>query len=145
MANTLGLLATKLDVPQIRDNLVSRPRLLDSLRAATKARLTRITAPAGSGKTTLLAEWCTLSQARTSPTAWVSLDEGDSDPLRFWAHLIAALDPHVPGAAALRFAGSQLGRARRSAGNDPSWAALRSSIDRVMSRVRTRRMNGHAC
>jgi LuxR family maltose regulon positive regulatory protein len=42
-----------------------------------------------------------LRQARTIPTAWVSLDEGDSDPPRFWAHLIAALDPHVPGVGAI--------------------------------------------
>lgn len=101
MANAPDVLATKLDVPQIRHRVVSRPRLLDSLRAATRARLTLITAPAGCGKTTLLAEWCALNQARTLPTAWVSLDEGDSDPPRFWTHLIAALDPHVPGAGAI--------------------------------------------
>ena len=51
-------------------------------------KLTLISAPAGFGKTTLVSEWATACRR---PTAWLSLDEGDSDPLRFLAYLIAAL------------------------------------------------------
>jgi LuxR family maltose regulon positive regulatory protein len=50
--------------------------------------LTLVSAPAGFGKTTLIGEWvagCGL------PAAWLSLDEGDSDPARFLAYLVAAL------------------------------------------------------
>jgi LuxR family maltose regulon positive regulatory protein len=51
-------------------------------------KLTLISAPAGFGKTTLLSEWIV---SVGPPVAWVSLDEGDNDPARFLAYLIAAL------------------------------------------------------
>ncbi len=47
-----------------------------------------IAAPAGFGKTTLLGEWL---EGIGRPVAWLSLDEGDNDPARFLAYLIAAL------------------------------------------------------
>jgi LuxR family maltose regulon positive regulatory protein len=31
--------------------------------------------------------------------AWLSLDEGDNDPVRFWRHVAAALDATRPGLA----------------------------------------------
>jgi hypothetical protein len=31
--------------------------------------------------------------------AWLSLDEGDNDPARFWRHAVAALDRVRPGIA----------------------------------------------
>jgi LuxR family maltose regulon positive regulatory protein len=82
------LLKTKLYVPPPRANLVSRPRLIERLHASLAHRLVLISAPAGFGKTTLLSEW--ISQSNT-PTAWVSLDEGDNDPAQFLAYVIAAL------------------------------------------------------
>jgi len=51
-------------------------------------RLTLVSAPAGFGKTTLAGEW--ISSCR-QPSAWLSLDEGDSDHIRFLTYLIAAL------------------------------------------------------
>jgi LuxR family maltose regulon positive regulatory protein len=51
-------------------------------------RLTLICAPAGFGKTTLLSEWLAGCDR---PAAWLSLDEGDNDPTRFLAYLVAAL------------------------------------------------------
>jgi len=51
-------------------------------------KLTLISAPAGFGKTTLVSEWVAGYQR---PVAWLSLDEGDNDPTRFLAYLIAAL------------------------------------------------------
>jgi len=83
------LLATKLHVPQVRRGFVARPRLADRLTQAHGGQLTLVCAPAGFGKTALLADWARRSQR---PVAWLSLDEGDNDPARFWRHATAALD-----------------------------------------------------
>jgi LuxR family maltose regulon positive regulatory protein len=82
------LLATKLHIPPARPNMVARPRLLERLDQGLSARLTLLSAPAGFGKTTLLSAW--LAEF-SSPAAWVSLDVGDNDPVRFLNYLIAAL------------------------------------------------------
>jgi LuxR family maltose regulon positive regulatory protein len=82
------LLTTKLHIPPARAELVSRPPLVERLNAGLRRRLTLISAPAGFGKTTLLSEWASRCPR---PVAWLSLDEGDNDPVRFLAHLVAAL------------------------------------------------------
>jgi LuxR family maltose regulon positive regulatory protein len=46
-----------------------------------------LSGPAGFGKTTLLSEFVAQNP---QPIAWLSLDEGDSDPNRFWAYFITA-------------------------------------------------------
>ncbi len=51
-------------------------------------KLTLISAPAGFGKTTIVSEW--VAGCKT-PVAWLSLDEGDNDPIRFLTYLVAAL------------------------------------------------------
>jgi LuxR family maltose regulon positive regulatory protein len=58
--------------------------------------LTLLSAPAGSGKTTLLSEW-RARYGTEYPVAWISLDSGDNDPLRFFFYLVAALDRVQPG------------------------------------------------
>jgi LuxR family maltose regulon positive regulatory protein len=82
------LLITRLSIPRLPIQHVSRPRLLISLEQSVQRPVTLISAPAGSGKTTLLAEW-----ARTTafPTTWLSCEEADNDPARFFSYLIAAL------------------------------------------------------
>jgi LuxR family maltose regulon positive regulatory protein len=88
------ILSTKLHIPSLRRNLVSRRRLLERLHLGMRRRLTLVSAPAGFGKTTLLAEWIQSLQAVAAPpvkVAWVSLDDGDNDPARFSAYLGAAL------------------------------------------------------
>jgi LuxR family maltose regulon positive regulatory protein len=88
-AATDALLATKLDLPQPRPGLLARARLLERLDRAMARELTLVCAPAGFGKTSLLGDWA----RRTRRTvAWVSLDEGDNDPVRFWRYVAAALD-----------------------------------------------------
>src|SRR5207253_2824558 len=82
------ILATKLYLPRLRPNVVSRPRLLERLNEGLHRKLTLIAAPAGFGKTTLVSEWV---EGIERPTAWLSLDEGDNDPARFLAYLVAAL------------------------------------------------------
>ncbi|HSF82201.1 MAG TPA: LuxR C-terminal-related transcriptional regulator [Anaerolineales bacterium] len=84
------LLATKFYFPPARANLVSRPRLLERLNEGLRGPLTLIAAPAGYGKTTLMVEW-RAAHGHAMPVAWLSLDEGDNDPARFWFYLISAL------------------------------------------------------
>jgi LuxR family maltose regulon positive regulatory protein len=92
------LLETKLHIPPIRPELVSRPRLIEQVNVALHHKLTLISAPAGFGKTTLVSEWVgnlRLDAAKEAQivngTAWLSLDEGDNDPTRFLAYFVAAL------------------------------------------------------
>jgi LuxR family transcriptional regulator, maltose regulon positive regulatory protein len=82
------ILATKLHIPAPRPNAVPRPRLIERLNEGLHQKLTLISAPAGFGKTTLVSEWIADGK---QPAAWLSLDEGDSDPTRFLTYLVAAL------------------------------------------------------
>ena len=93
------LLTTTLYIPPPRPTLVSRPRLIERLNAGLHRKLTLVSAPAGFGKTTLMSEW---AAGCGRPVAWVSLDDGDNDPVRFFTYLIAALqtlDPNLGQAA----------------------------------------------
>src|SRR5438046_7104055 len=85
------ILATKLYIPPLRPHVVSRPRLLERLNEGLHRNLTLIAAPAGFGKTTLVSAWVALIERPRARTAWLSLDEGDNDPARFLAYLVAAL------------------------------------------------------
>ncbi len=91
------LLRTKFFVPQAHPELVPRLRLLDRLDGGLRCRLILISAAAGFGKTTLLSTW--IAQ-RDVAAAWVSLDDHDDDPARFWAYAIAALQTVWPGVGA---------------------------------------------
>ena len=88
------LLATKLHVPGPRPGFVARPRLAGALGEALAPGLVLVCAPAGSGKTALLADW---ARSAGRPVAWLSLDAADDDPVRFWRHVVAALDRARPG------------------------------------------------
>ncbi|MFC1620032.1 LuxR C-terminal-related transcriptional regulator [Candidatus Neomarinimicrobiota bacterium] len=94
-----GLLSSKLYIPPVRPNTVSRPRLIEILDNGLPRKLTLISAAPGFGKTTLLTEW--ISQCEL-PVAWVSLDERDNDPVHFMTYLTAALqtiDTHLGSGA----------------------------------------------
>lgn len=84
-----SLLKTKLCIPPLRVDRITRPRLFDLLDMGCQRSLTLVSAPAGFGKTTLLASWTVHTQL---PIAWLSIDDGDNDPVRFISYLIAALD-----------------------------------------------------
>ena len=88
------LIKTKLSAPQLRASLVYRSRLHNMLEEGAGRALTLICAPAGYGKTTLLVEWiASLPKDSSIPTVcWLSLDEGDNDPIRFLSYLLAALE-----------------------------------------------------
>jgi LuxR family transcriptional regulator, maltose regulon positive regulatory protein len=93
------VLETKLTRPHVRPQHVPRRELLAVLGHGSP-RLTLVAAPPGFGKTTLLAEW---AAAEDGPAvAWLSLDEDDNDPARFFEYLVAALrrvDPELGGRA----------------------------------------------
>ena len=91
-----ALLRTKLQVPRLRPGLVPRPRLAGQLDEGLSRGLILVAAPAGYGKSVLLSGW---ARDRGQPVAWLSLDEGDNDPVRFWRHVLAALDVPRPGIA----------------------------------------------
>lgn len=85
---TSQLLFTKFHIPSVRASLVRRDRLIEQLNQGNVCKLILISAAAGFGKTTLLSEW--LPQARM-PVSWLSLDEDDNEPSRFWTYFVAAL------------------------------------------------------
>jgi LuxR family maltose regulon positive regulatory protein len=92
----IPLIATKLYIPPPRPNAVLRPRLTERLKAGLRSKLTLISAPAGFGKTTLVSAWVA---GCTRPVAWLSLDEGDADPVRFLTYLVAAVQTIAPTVA----------------------------------------------
>ena len=83
--------ASKITIPPACS--VGRPHLVARVEQATHGRLTVLSAPAGWGKSNLLAEWAATTDMNV---AWVSLDEGDNNPARYFRALIAALDQVYP-------------------------------------------------
>jgi LuxR family maltose regulon positive regulatory protein len=86
---SVSVLATKLFIPPGRENAVPRPHLTEKLLSGVgrPGSFTLVSGPAGFGKTTLLSEF--ISRLGR-PVAWISLDEGDNDPIQFWTYLITA-------------------------------------------------------
>ena len=89
----MPILATKLHIPHRRAQIVERPQLMSRLESSVSGKVSLISAPAGFGKSTLISEWVTASNR---PTAWLSLDSGDSDPISFLIYVVAALDTIFP-------------------------------------------------
>jgi LuxR family transcriptional regulator, maltose regulon positive regulatory protein len=96
------LVRTKLWPPAPRAELIPRASLVSLLQAGLEGKLCLVDAPAGFGKTTLLTQW--RAAAGGGRVAWVSLDEGDNDPTRFWNYVIEAfrtVEPSVGTTALL--------------------------------------------
>jgi LuxR family transcriptional regulator, maltose regulon positive regulatory protein len=85
----------KLLPPATRAGLVQRASLNASLQNALQGKLCLVDAPAGFGKTTLLVHWRAAAGGRG--VAWVSLDDGDNDPARFWVYVVEAFRTVKPG------------------------------------------------
>ncbi|MEZ4833143.1 MAG: hypothetical protein R2873_14360 [Caldilineaceae bacterium] len=90
------LLATKLHRPPAPPERVERLALRRRLRSALQRKVTLVSAPVGFGKTALLGDWC---EHRQYPTTWLTLDEGDNDPIRFWSYFVAGLRRLYPSTA----------------------------------------------
>ena len=106
-----SLLATKLFIPPLRDGAVERGELCGRLaegllsRDGFSRKLTLVSAPAGFGKTSLICQWLAEFPAEK---AWLSLDEKDSDPSRFFSYLVSALQTVKPGLGAWVFEALQV-------------------------------------
>jgi LuxR family transcriptional regulator, maltose regulon positive regulatory protein len=85
-----ALLDGKFRAPAAGPDVVHRERLTALIEEATERPVTVITAPPGAGKTVACAGWA-AARARSRRIAWLSLDEADRDPARFWACVTAAL------------------------------------------------------
>ena len=90
------LIVAKQVIPPVRPGAVPRGRLHAPLLGNVGSRLSVVVAPAGWGKTTLLSHWA-HDPAETRGIVWVSLDEADDDPVRFWTYVLTALQRDVAG------------------------------------------------
>jgi LuxR family maltose regulon positive regulatory protein len=91
------LLTVKFYPPHVHQAMVFRPRLIQRINEGMRRKLTLLSASAGFGKTSLLSQWVTVSAGKDKAVAWLSLDERDSDPTRFWTYLIRAIDMAIGG------------------------------------------------
>jgi LuxR family transcriptional regulator, maltose regulon positive regulatory protein len=90
----LGLLRTRLTIPQVRNGLVHRRRLGGLIEQGVSRGLLLVSAPAGFGKSTMLSEWALHAGM---PVAWFSVDAGDNDLPQFLSYLAAACAGAVEG------------------------------------------------
>jgi LuxR family maltose regulon positive regulatory protein len=90
--DTYQLLNTKLSLPRPRPTMIEREALFTRLDAGLQQKLTLLSAPAGFGKTTLVSQWLASRSERQDAlsVAWLALDPGDNDPLRFWRYVLTA-------------------------------------------------------
>jgi ATP/maltotriose-dependent transcriptional regulator MalT len=78
----------KFALPAPPVTLVARPALLDRLTAGAGQRLTVVLGSAGAGKSVLLSSWAAARPPGV--TSWLSCDEADANPIRFWTGFIEA-------------------------------------------------------
>jgi ATP/maltotriose-dependent transcriptional regulator MalT len=119
--------ATGTRAPLPRPRLESLSEVLDGTYPVVL-----VIAPAGYGKSTLMARWHAHLVERGVPCAWLSLDEGDNDKVRFMRHLLAALQK----------ADAHLGRALSGnlstdlpSGAKPSLQTLADDLARLQHRI----------
>src|SRR3984885_2413509 len=100
-------------VPAVRGGIVSRRSLFEALGRA--GRVTQVSALPGSGKTFLVRSWIDAA-ALTGRAAWVSVQDDEHDPQRFWVSVLDALRQTA--------AGSSLVRPLTAAPDLDGWAAV---------------------
>jgi len=88
------VLKTKLFIPPLREETISRSRLIELINKNINKKVLLVSAPAGFGKSTLLAEW--VAQTKL-PVAWISLDQTENDPINFLTYLISSVQSIYEG------------------------------------------------
>ncbi|PID14011.1 hypothetical protein CSV63_14725 [Sporosarcina sp. P34] len=78
----------KIKIPLANEGVISRKDIEIPIHS-NSVRLTIVRAPEGYGKTMLLSK--SFSHI-TDSTAWLTLDEMDNDPIRFWTYVITSLE-----------------------------------------------------
>jgi LuxR family maltose regulon positive regulatory protein len=94
---TPPILRAKLYRPVLPADFIPRPQVYEQLDKGRSLPLTLVSAPAGYGKTLATAGWLERSGA---PSAWLALDDYDSDLRQFMIYLVAAVRRLVPDACA---------------------------------------------
>ena len=97
----------KVKLPERRQVIVRRERLVQALTDASKNRIAIVSAPAGYGKTTLLQDFV---QAGDASACWYGLDERDRDLGTFLRYFVASGQQTFPGF------GSELAKALEDGG-----------------------------
>ena len=83
---------SQIAVPRPAGTRVQRAVLVRRLESASEP-LVLLVAPSGFGKTSLLAQWATTTEVQV---AWLSCEESDGEPARFWSQLISCLAARWP-------------------------------------------------
>ena len=86
-ADHWGVLPAKLRPPRLRSDALARQAVVDVL-LGTKAPCVVVRAGAGYGKTTAVRQWIDADVRRS---AWVTIDQGDNDPVVLLRHVVRAL------------------------------------------------------
>ena len=89
------LIRGKLFRPSTTRDVVHRRALLERFDANRHLPLTLVSAPAGYGKTTLVSDWL---DSHPGPSAWLSLEETENDPLLLLTYVVAAVQEIFPDA-----------------------------------------------
>ena len=86
---SIEILNTKLNIPPVNNQIISRGHLNDLLKNALKYKLILVSSPAGSGKTTIITDYINRNNIECF---WYSLDKTDNDIFRFSNYLIRGLE-----------------------------------------------------
>ena len=117
--------ATRFRAPVIGRTLVTRQRLVDTLRAGERRRLTVIHAPAGFGKTTLAAQWGGALVDEGVTVTWLTVTADDDNVVWLLTHLVESVRRAAPELSA------ELDQVLEDHGRDAADYVMSTLINRI--------------